>query len=249
MALKVQKREIAGKKVKTLREKDLVPASLYGAQRNPSLNLMLNKKDLLKSLKENGYSKVFEIEVEGESKPVNVVFKEIQKDPVSGFVIHVSFHQIEMDKKITAEIPVIFSGVSMAVKNNLGLLITSLNKISVSCLPKDLPGHIEVDIGSLNDVGDVISLDKIKLPEGVEVGHGTPHDAVLIYISAPQKIEEEVPAATTAVEGAEGVEGAAAVGAEGAPNAAAGAPGAVPVAGEKAGEKGDEKKGEKKDRR
>ena len=244
MTLKAQKREIAGKKVKTLREKDLIPASIYGAQRNPSLNLMLTRKDLMSSIKTNGYSKVFEVEVEGESKPVNVVFKEIQTDPVSGFVVHVSLHQIEMDKKITAEIPVIFSGISMAVKNNLGLLITSLDKISVSCLPKDLPSHIEVDVGTLNDVGDVIPLDKIKLPAGVEVGHGTPHDAVLAYISAPQKIEEETPVATTAVEGAEGAEGEAA--AEGA--TAEGAAGAAP-AGDKAGEKGGEKKDEGKKER
>lgn len=245
MALKAQKREIAGKKVKTLRVKDLIPASLYGAQRSPSINLMISKKDLMKTIKDNGYSKVFELEVEGESKPVNVVFKEIQTNSVTGFVIHTSLHQVEMDKKITAEIPVIFEGVSMAVKNNLGLLITSLDKISVSCLPKDLPEHITVDVGTLNNVGDVISLDKIKLPAGVEVGHGTPHDAVLIYISAPQKIEEEVAVATT-TEGVEGAEGAAAEGAVGAEGAAATADG-KPVAGEKKEEKKPEGKKEKKE--
>ena len=246
MTLKAQKRDIAGKKVKTLRVKDLIPASIYGAQRNPSLNLMLIKKDLMNCIKENGYSKFFEVQVEGESKPVNAVFKEIQKDPVSGFVVHVSLHQIEMNTKITAEIPVVFTGISLAVKNNLGLLITSLDQISVSCLPKDLPSQITVDIGSLNDVGDVISLDKIKLPEGVEVGHGTPHDAVLAYISAPQKIEEEAPVATT-VEGVEGEEGVAVEGetAEGATAGKPGAPGAQ-TADEKKGGKKEEKKGDKR---
>jgi len=218
MALKAQKREVTGKQVKTLRTKDLIPASIYGSDRKPSLNLMVNRKALTDAVKEYGYSKVFELDVEGESKPVNVVFKELQIDPVKGNLIHASLHQIRMDQKITAEIPVIFNGISLAVKNNLGLMVTALDEISVTCLPKDLPGSIEVDISSLDNVGDVISLDKIKLPSGVEVGHGTPHDAVLVYISAPQKIEEEVPAATTeeGVEGVEGEEGAeAAEGAEG----------------------------------
>ena len=219
MALKAQKREITGKKVKTLRTKAQIPASVYGAGRNPAINVVVDRKELLTAIKENGYSKVFELQIEGESKPVNVVFKELQTDAVRGEMVHASFHQIAMDKKITAEIPVNFNGLSMAVKNNLGLLVTALDKINVSCLPGDLPSSIEIDISKLDNVGDVISLDKITLPKGVEVGHGTPHDAVLIYISAPQKIEEEKAATTTVegapVEGAEGAEGAPAAGAEG----------------------------------
>jgi len=205
MELLAKKREIQGKKVKTLRTQKQIPASLYGRQRSPSLSIVVDEKSLLAAIKECGYSKVLDLNVEGESKPVNVVFKEIQTDAVRGNVIHVSFHQIEMDKEITAEIPVNYNGISLAVKNNLGLLVTSLNSIYVTCLPKDLPSSIEVDISKLDNVGDIISLDKITLPARVGVGHGTPKDAVLVYISAPQKIEEEVKAVETAV-AAEGAE-------------------------------------------
>jgi len=211
MSLSAQKREITGKKVKRLRLDSQIPASLYGATRNPSISLTLAKKELLSAIKEFGYSKVLELKVEGEAKPVNVVFKEIQTDPVYGGLVHVSLHQIEMDKEITADIPLILSGISLAVKNNLGLLVTPLDKISVACLPSALPSSIEVSISNLNDVGDVLSVDKITLPAGVKIGHGTPHDAVIAYISAPQKIEEVVevaPVEGAPVEGEVPVEGA-----------------------------------------
>jgi large subunit ribosomal protein L25 len=211
MTLNALKRDVVGKQVKKLRGGDLTPASLYGSSRNPSISLSVKIKELREVYKACGHSKIFDVQVEGEAKPVKAVFKEIQVDPLKGLVIHASLHQIEMDKKITAEIPLIFSGVSLAVKNNLGLLVTSLSSINVSCLPADLPSQIEIDISSLNDVGDTILLDRIKLPNGVEVGHGTSKDAVIAYISAPQKIEvEATPTETTdAAAAAPGEEGEA----------------------------------------
>jgi len=197
MTLKALKREILGKQVKHLRAKDVIPASIYGAQKNSSINLTLDKKEFREIFKQSGYSKLFDLEIEGESKPIKAIFKEIQTEAVRNDILHVSMFQIQMDKKITAEIPVKFFGLSMAVKNNLGLLVTPLSKVHLSCLPADLPGEIEIDISVLNNVGDTITLNKIKLPEGAEVGHGTPKDAVLAYISAPQKIEEEAVVATT----------------------------------------------------
>jgi large subunit ribosomal protein L25 len=197
MTLKALKREILGKKVKQLRATDSIPASIFGAQRNPSLSVTLNRKEFREAFKECGYSKIITVEVEGEDKPIKAVFKELQTESVKNAILHVSLMQVQMDKKITAEIPLKFVGVSLAVKNNLGLLITSQNTIHVSCLPDDLPSEIEIDVAVLNNVGDTILLNQVVLPKGVEVGHGTAKDAALAYISAPQKIEEETAVAAT----------------------------------------------------
>ena len=206
MKLTANKRTIEGKKVKQLRTEGIVPASVYGPKR-ASQNIQINKKDFIKLFKEVGYNKFFDLEIEGDSKPSKVLIKEIQKNPLSDFLVSASFYQVDEDTKIVVEVPVEIIGESPAVKLNLGFLIQQLDQVEVYCFPKDLPSSIVINIDELKEVGDGINVGDVKLPENVELSSAMDEDSTIVAISAPQK-EEEVEKVEEVEEGAETSEAA-----------------------------------------
>lgn len=190
MVLKSQKRDIVGKKVKNLRKQNLIPASVYGPKQ-PTINLALDKKEFKALFKEVGFTKLFDLELP-DGKTEKVLLKEVQYDYLGMEILHISMYKVNMDQKIIANVPVSFVGLSMAVKNNLGILVTSVSQVEVKCLPNLIPEGIVVDINGLDNVGDKVFVKDIKLPEGVELVGIHSKDLVLAAISAPQKaIEEE----------------------------------------------------------
>jgi large subunit ribosomal protein L25 len=201
MVLKAQSREVVGKKVKNLRAQNMVPASVYGPKQ-PSLNLALPKLDFINLYKEVGYSHLFELEMP-DGKKFQALLKEVQFDYLGNEVIHVSIYKVDMDQKIVTSIPLTFTGVSLAIKNNLGLLVTPVSTVEVTCLPGNIPSELVVDISKLDNVGDNIFLKDIDLGEGVELVGAHAKDLVIASIAAPQKtIEEETPTAAATDEAA-----------------------------------------------
>jgi large subunit ribosomal protein L25 len=165
-------------------------------------------------------------------------------------MLHVDFHEVAENEKVTIMVPVETSGEATGVKNGGGVLEHVLFKIKARALPKDLPEFISVDVSNL-EIGQSIHIGDIKAPEGVEI-LGDKHISV-IAVAAP--ISEAQEAAATEAAGAAGevemIKEKKEDGAEGAAPAAAGKAGdkaAAPAAkaGEKAADKGAEKKPEKK---
>jgi large subunit ribosomal protein L25 len=227
MLLKAQLREVVGKKVQKLREQKLTPASVYGPSLKTTKNIVLNTRELKDLYKKVGYSALFDLEVEGE-KPIKALFKEVQIDYFRREVLHASIYAVDMSKPIVTSIPVHFTGVSLAVKNNLGLLVTPMTAITVHCLPDNIPTEILVDISKLDNVGDSVFLKDIKLPAGVNAVGTHVMEQMVAAIASPQKTVEEEAAEAAPAEGEVAAEGEA--GAEGAA-AAEGAEGAVPAKG------------------
>jgi large subunit ribosomal protein L25 len=215
MLLKVNNREVTGRKVKNLRNSGLVPASIYGPEIK-AFNVSIDSKEFKKVFKEAGYSTLIDLDVEG-SKKVKALVKEVQYDPVAEKFVHVSLYQVNMNKEISAEVPIHIKGEAPAVKNNIGLLVTPVSTIYVTCLPANLPSHLEIDVSNLNEIGDSIQISDIKLPEGVELDTDEAPETVLANISAPQKsIEQEEAEAAAAAEAAALAAGETAEGEEGA---------------------------------
>ncbi len=216
MLLKAEPREVVGKQVKTYRKNKQVPASVYGPS-TPTQNLVVNDSEFRALFKDVGYSKLFNLEVTG-AKPIKALMKEVQIDRLKHAVIHASIYAVDMAKAITTNIPVHIIGFSMAVKNNLGLLVTPMSSVAVSCLPENLPNELVVDISKLDNVGDSIFLKDLKIGEGVTLVGAHAKDFIVAAIASPQKSveEEEAAAAPAAVEG-EAAEGEAAEGAEATP--------------------------------
>ena len=205
MVLKATKREVIGKKVKNLRAEKQVPASVYGPG-FPSANITVNDKEFRQLYRDSGYSKLFDLEVEGE-KSIKALLKEVQVDHIKGRLIHVSIYAVDLTKPITTSIPIKFTGLSMAVKNNLGLLVISMDSVNVTCLPEKLTNEIVISIDKLDNVGDSIFLKELPLPEGVTT-FGYNRDMVVAAISSPQKAaEEDVKTAAAGTEGEAAAEG------------------------------------------
>jgi len=209
MVLKAQKRELLGKKVSSLRKVHQIPAAAY-TKGKETINLVVSEKELLSVFKKGGYSALFDLEIEGQPAQ-KALFKEVQIDYFRAKVLHAGMYLVDMASKITTTVPVRIEGISMAIKNNLGLLVTPLSAVTVNCLPGDLPSELVVSISKLDNVGDQIFLRDLVLPTGVEVAASQSKDSIIAAIVTPQKaIEEDVKTATTAEAGAEGeaVEGA-----------------------------------------
>ncbi len=186
LVLNAKTREVTGKKVKTLREKNLIPAVIYGKEIKPK-NLVLEYLPFEKVWREAGESSLVELKID-DSEPMKILIHGVQKDPVSGRFTHVDFWKVKMTEKITAEIKFKFVGESQAVKELGGILVKSLDGIKVECLPQDLVHEIEVDISSLKTFEDLIHVKDIKFPRGIKV-LGNLSD-VVATVSPPRSEEE-----------------------------------------------------------
>ncbi len=193
MKIVLKKRDLTGKKVKQMRESGVVPATIYGPHRQ-SMNLSVDPKEFHEAFKKSGYNNLVDVQIEGESDSTKALIKEVQIHPIREDLIHVSFYEVDMKKVITANIPVLITGVSPAVKTNIGFLVAPIDNLSVRCLPKDLPQNITISIDNLTKIGDSISVVDIKLPENVEFSADVLESTKLAMIVPPQKqiIQEEV---------------------------------------------------------
>lgn len=187
--LKAQSREDVGKKLKSLRQKGIIPAVVYGSGHKP-ISIQVDYKEFGKIFEQAGESTLIKLRVGNEVK--NVLIHDIAKDPVSGRFIHVDFYHVRMDKAIKAEVPLIFTGEAPAVKALEGVLIKNITEVEVEALPKDLPHEIKIDISGLDSFDKHIRAKDLILPSGVKIDLDP--DEVIVSVMPP-RAEEEVKAA------------------------------------------------------
>lgn len=184
-----------------LRRSGHVPAIVYGAKAAPE-NVQLEHNALwLASQNEWFYSSILDLSVDG--KVQKVLLRDMQRHPFKQQIMHLDFQRIDENEAIRFNVPLHFlnQDTSPAGKTAGVVILHELNEIGVSCLPRDLPEFIEVDLGQLT-LGDIIHLSQLKLPAGVSIPElklGKEHDvAVVIARHARVEVEEEVPAAAVA---------------------------------------------------
>ena len=196
MELNANLRQLTGNHAKILRSEFLIPAVVYGLG-NPSINLEVGYNEFVKVFREAGENTLVNLNFDGKSKKVLV--KDIQKDPVSGRVIHASFLEVNLKVKIKAMIPVVVTGDEEApvLKSGTGILNLIKQEIEVEALPADLPHSFTVDVSSLENIGDEIKVSALNFDRSkVELVDLTEEDLIL-NIDAPQ---EEVAEETTLTE-------------------------------------------------
>jgi large subunit ribosomal protein L25 len=191
MDLAVTTREITGKKVRTLRREGLIPAELYGHGLK-NVHLSVPVKDFNKAFKEAGSTTVITLVIDKEKKPAMI--HEVGRDAVSGAILYVDFHQVRMDEKITAKVPLEFIGEAPAIKTKGAIVNKTMSEIEVEALPSDMPHSITVDLTVLDDIDKSIYVKDIPHPRGVEF---LVDETMAIATATPQKAEEEVVAAET----------------------------------------------------
>jgi large subunit ribosomal protein L25 len=211
-------RETQGKGAsRRLRHEGKVPAILYGGHAD-ARTLTLNHQKLLIMLdNERFYSTILSLNVGDQTQAA--ILKDVQRHPFKNAIVHVDFQRVEENEKIRISIPLHFTGaaVSPGVKSQGGIVSHMRTQTEVSCLPKDLPEFIEVDISGLS-LNESIHLSQLKIPEGVTLVDLVKDDVAVVAIHSPRAEEPEPTAAAAA--GAPAAEGAAAAPAAGAAAAA-----------------------------
>jgi large subunit ribosomal protein L25 len=182
-----------------LRHSGKVPAVLYGGHTDAA-NLSLDHQKLLLALdNERFYSSILSLNIGGQKQ--NAILKDLQRHPAKHQVLHVDLQRVLENEKIRMTIPLHFTGAAAApgVKTQGGVVSHLLNDVEVSCLPKDLPEYLEIDMSAMN-MNDMKRLSDIPLPAGVELvllSHG--RDEAVVSIHHPRAEETEAaPAAAAA---------------------------------------------------
>lgn len=184
--IKAENRKETGKKVKTLRDKGIVPAVVYGAG-HKSVSIQVNAKEFNKTFREAGETTLLKLKIGDHTK--NVLIHDIARDPIENNIIHIDFYEVKMDQQIKTEVPLVFEGEAPAVKNLGGILVKNLTEIKVEALPKDLPHEIKVDISKLETLESYIRIKDLVLPAGVKILEEMEETVVLVE---PPRSEEEL---------------------------------------------------------
>lgn len=182
-----------------LRNAGQTPGIVYGGEAAP-VNIALDHNALFYALKKEAFhSSILDLEIDGKTQ--QVLLRDFQIHAFKPLVLHVDFQRVDANRKITMHIPVHFVGgdVAPALKND-GVVNHAVTELEISCLPKDLPEFISVDLSGLN-VGDAIHLHDLKLPAGVEAV--TSENITIATATEIVEIAEpEEPAAAPAAEAA-----------------------------------------------
>ena len=186
-----------------LRRTGRIPAILYGAGKEPE-NISLDHNKMVHDLQDEGFfSHILTINLSG--KKQKVIVRDLQRHPARPIVLHMDFQRVSDDQAVHMHVPLHFIGedVCPGVKLEGGQISHHMIEVEITCLPKDIPEFIEVDVSELNK-GDSIHLSELKVPEGVAISalmHGDAHDAQVVDVHATKIIEEE-PVAAAGEEGA-----------------------------------------------
>ena len=185
-----------------LRHAGMIPAIVYGGEDKPQNIQLEHEKTWVASQHEWFYSSILTLDVDG--KPQQVLLRDMQRHPFKQQIMHLDFQRVSANTAIRVNVPLHFlnEDKSPAGKSAEVVLTHELNEVEISCLPKDLPAFIEVDLGEMK-LGDTVHLSDVKLPKGVELAHKiddehNPAVAVARHARAEAEAEGEAPAAESA---------------------------------------------------
>lgn len=190
--LKAAPRTVLGKKVKQLRRQGFIPGVVYGAALEEPVSVQVDARELRKALQQAGVSHLIDLQIEGQSRPLSVLVRDVQRDPVRHDLLHVDFLAVRMDEAVRIEVPVHISGEPAPVGQNIAVVSQVLEVVEVEALPAHLPSSIDVDVTDLlKNVGDVLTVADLPVPEGVEI---LTDAEVAVAVLEPLRTEEALEA-------------------------------------------------------
>jgi len=184
-----------------LRHAAQIPAIVYGGHAEPKSIQLQHEKTWVASQNEWFYSSILALDIDG--KVEKVLLRDMQRHPYRQQIMHLDFQRVSENEAIRVAVPLHFINVekSPAGKASDVVVTHELNEVHISCLPKDLPEFIEIDLGNLQ-IGDTIHLSQVTMPSGVEVPElklGADHDvAVVVARHARVEAEEDATEAAAA---------------------------------------------------
>lgn len=186
-----EKRSALGRKVKNLRKNGIVPGNVY-SKAAPSENIQIKLADFEKLYKQVGESTLVYLG----DKPT--LIRQIVRHPVSGQILHLEFNQVNLKEKVKAQVKIVLTGEAPAVKDGKGIMVQQTDHVEIEALPADMPEHIEVDISSLEEADQAITVKDLKLDQ--KLSAATDADTVLVKIEhlAKEEVKETPVAAEVA---------------------------------------------------
>lgn len=201
--LAAEARETSGRvHSRRLRREGKIPAIVYGGGAEPSSITVDHNAVLHQMEQEAFYTSILTIKIGKQSQ--QVVLKAVQRHPAKPHLMHLDFQRIVANEAITLQVPIHFLNeeTSVGVKGEGGIAEHLQTDVEVSCLPKDLPEYIELDVEAVT-LGQILHLSDLKLPAGVSLvalEHGS--DQAVFAIHAPRRAEETETTETDAADAA-----------------------------------------------
>jgi large subunit ribosomal protein L25 len=187
--VEVRPRSVVGKKVKTLRRRGILPANIYGHNRqSQALELDAHSFNLLQ--RHLPVNAIVDLVIEGE-RPRPAMIQRTQRDVRTGMPIHVEFFQINPRERLHASVPLVLVGESDAVRRGEAVLLQELTSLEVSCLLSDLPHAIEVPLDRLTQPGDALHVRDLEF-DRTHVESKAHDDDLVVSLVAPRLYEEPV---------------------------------------------------------
>ncbi len=200
----ISTRDLKGKKAKQLRAQNIVPGNVYVAGEE-SVALQFPEKEFNKLYEEVGETGLVYLKIDDSKKDRPTLVDEVQVDPVTGDVLHVSFKEVDLKEKIEAEVQIELVG-EFDIKE--AVMVQVKNSVVVEALPTDLPEKFEVNIENLTEIGQSITLadldfdkSKVSLVE-IEADEDWENPVVLVQEQREEEVEEVIE--EDEVEGEEG---------------------------------------------
>jgi large subunit ribosomal protein L25 len=186
VALEVQKRDTASTTADETRAMGMIPGECYGAGKD-NVSVQVDYQTFRKLYNVAGENTVLNLTIDG--KVNKALVHNITLGSIHGRIIHVDFKFIDMNVVVDTNVPLVFVGESLAVKDLNGVLTENMSEVLVRCLPDDIPHEIEVDISPLVDFHHTIHVSDLVVPANVEILDDV--ERSVIGVAAQRAVEEE----------------------------------------------------------
>ncbi len=180
-------RSVKGEKV---RSRTVIPAVVYGMG-GQATSITLSYEEFAKLYREAGEASLIDLFLDDKADG-KVLIQDIAYDPVSDLIVHADLRRIDMNKPLTATVELRFVGEASIIKEQGGTLMHNLNSVQVTCLPKDLISHIDVDISVLRSFDDLVKVKDLPIPATVTII--APQAEDLVAKAIPALTEDEIKA-------------------------------------------------------
>ncbi|WP_219834709.1 50S ribosomal protein L25 [Paenibacillus sp. R14(2021)] len=180
--------------LRKLRQSGIIPGVVYGTKLGKPMTVSVSEKELLALLRSHPHA-LLELDIPGAGKQP-VMLTGVQREPLSRAVLHIDFHQVNMNESIKTSVRLDMVGDAEGVREG-GILQAMLHELEIHCLPNQIPDAIEVDVAQLG-IGENLLIGDLRLPSGVTTRVDA--EQVVVTILAPQKELSEEEAAEAAEE-------------------------------------------------
>jgi large subunit ribosomal protein L25 len=173
-----------------MRHAGIIPAIIYGAGKDP-VSLSLSHNEINNNLSnESFYSHILTVNIDGKSE--KAVLKDLQRHPYKPSILHLDLQRVSDTEKLSLRVPLHFINEDncVGVKQDGGKISHQMTEVEISCLPKDLPEFIEVDLANVK-AGEIVHLSSLTLPENVELVSLAHGDLPVASVNLPRGTQEE----------------------------------------------------------